>query len=977
MKRFTIPVFTLALLCSAALLVPSKSSEAVSAERPKIEPIHQLAINGDNNPIATPENTAAPADTTEIPTRYCLKDDYFLFVQNQTNTGLCWNYASSAALSTTIAKATGEYDDFSEVFCSATYGKNAYYVPNAGGTYSGFNTAARNYGLIYEHDLQATEAWFTHKDKLAPFVDYYSKNLNTITMQNIVNSSSFNLKNATGKENAKRHLLEHGGLYISATWRTSQEYTTTKGNKVYAKVPNEDPTPTGAHAVCLIGWDDDVCIITPGKTFRGAWIFQNSYGERELNLGGIGYIFYDDNQLHSYAYGYRFEDKTSTSAKINFVSRIESSTANLINNRVGIYFEDGEITSKKTNEKNVFYSKDVKLDYSYTVTSGTEIKDIEVWNCDIDVTRFFDIKLDQDAKKYSLKNFSGYPLDYGAYTVKIKLEKGDETNYAYNAFYCLSGAEVNTMFLRTVNGRDTTSDLRNKYAYEEHVNDEPEYVIENLGYYYLFNSGMYSPHFREFRTAVPTTEGYIDIEYYINMNDDIDRIELDGVVAATDLPHCRNYLRVNYSGLSSENKTVKIMSKWISKTGNYQEIPIILDYAEPSEHYLYLKIDPNGGTHTNPSKFIHKVGDNFTLKAPTRPGYKFKGWYYDRNFEEALEEVNGEYLFDDSHLIDLGVSSSSNNYSCARYRRYYMRSHTGYVYAKWEEAQIENFRLITPNEAFKNASTPFTYTLDYVDAPGYKYDVYLYVDDVQVKKFNKKSAYYRFTDNEPHSVYAKVFCTYKGHETVVESGSYIITPETKVVPETRYYSLTTTGENVKYHISSSLLKELSWVDVEVSPERGYLPINEVEVKDSQNNVTRLQVVDGKVTVCMTDNLTMHASTSVDTNQKFKVSCSDENISYTSEESYIVGETVEVEIKSENRSKKIVNAYALDEDGNVIGEYNKKNGTLKFTVNGNIRIVVEYKEPVNVKPIILIAATAVIDIAIVSLFIILVRRRRML
>lgn len=45
----------------------------------------------------------------ELPSAYYMRDDYMIFAQTQSVQGLCWEYASSMALSTTLMKATGEY----------------------------------------------------------------------------------------------------------------------------------------------------------------------------------------------------------------------------------------------------------------------------------------------------------------------------------------------------------------------------------------------------------------------------------------------------------------------------------------------------------------------------------------------------------------------------------------------------------------------------------------------------------------------------------------------------------------------------------------------------------------------------------------------------------------------------------------------------------------------------------------------------
>ncbi|MBO7508347.1 MAG: hypothetical protein J6T39_01730, partial [Clostridia bacterium] len=74
-------------------------------------------------------------EITTLPTAYCLRDDYFVQTTNQHNQGLCWDFASSLAFTTTVMKSTNQYIDFSEAWVSNHIAATSkYYTPGDGGS---------------------------------------------------------------------------------------------------------------------------------------------------------------------------------------------------------------------------------------------------------------------------------------------------------------------------------------------------------------------------------------------------------------------------------------------------------------------------------------------------------------------------------------------------------------------------------------------------------------------------------------------------------------------------------------------------------------------------------------------------------------------------------------------------------------------------------------------------------------------------
>lgn len=939
-----------------------------------------VAFLGPQNPRETnasfeQKTTSETRDETqkeaEIPSKYCIKDEYFNFVQNQTNTGLCWNYGASMALSYTFAKALNEFNDFSEVWVSAIKGNTDSYVPNAGGWDSSFNAAVKKYGLVYEQDLQATEAWLTAKDKLDSFVEFYSKDVNKILYKNIANVS---YTKSTKVNEIKRHIMEHGGMSMSASWKTTNLMNTTTGKLIYAKVPNEKNV-SGAHAVCLMGWDDEISIVSEGVTYTGAWIVQNSFGERELNQGGTTYLFYDDKQIYNSVTGYKVVDNTAEDTGINFLSRIESSNAKIINKYVGSFFENTPVTSKETKQKNIFYGQNVDLNYSYTISPETTIKDISVYNCDIDVTPYFDIRLDQENQTYSLKNYSGYPLDYGSYKVKIELSRGDNIDYAYNTFYLVSGAETNSMFLASINGTPISTERNQVWDGDQSKALDPITFVENNGYYFLFNSGAYSKNIRNFRTSTPTTEGFFDLDVYTNLNDDVVKVEFNGNVIKENLKHEKERITVPYSGLGESNKTSYNTLSFIAANGKRNDIPFIIDYTKATDKYVYLKMDTDGGINPNINKFIHKNGDNFTLKAPTREGYKFAGWFYDRAFTNPLSKQGDEYLFDDSNLVYLGDCNSKTLYSYWYYHMYYCRTYTGYVYAKWELDPLANLEFISPNKIYVNGNTPFVLETNGVNAPGFVYSADLYVDGEFVDTFDGKRVTYVFKDRMKHTVSIEAKCLYKGQEFTKRSADINVEAENESSQKDQYFKVTGYGDHVNFSGTNKKYLELTNATIFISSDRGYLPCTQVKIVDLEGNEEFRDVVDGKVVIFMKGNVSIYATAEVDVNVKFFVKYVGKAEDFEGiREFYNAGDDVSIKVKSSD-GKKIENVIAVDDYGNKFGEYNKKTSTISFKIYSDVKLVIQYKQPINVNTVVRASIGGAVCVAIIAISVILFLKKK--
>lgn len=690
-----------------------------------------------------------------VPNYYCLRDEYIHYTQNQTNTGLCWAYGAHHALSTTYEKATGEYTEFSEVWTSMTYSKKSgSYKPNAGGNFINFESPLVEYGLVYDQDLPTTKAWLTNKDERDTFIEFYKKDANFLVRQNL-ERVSYSTK--TQKDLIKKHILNNGAFHIAATWEKTEMVQTTKGNWIYAKNPNQ--SASGAHAVALIGWDDNISVDFGGTIWTGAWIVQNSYGERETEQYGSTYIFYNDNNIWGTADGYIFKDKTATSSGINFIPYIAESSSNVINHKAGTFSNDKNIHDEVFKTKNVFYSQDVDLTYQYTISPNTTIYSINVFNSDIDVTSYFDISLDTVNKKIKVNNFTGYPLEYGTYKIKFGLKRNSERQFGYATFYVMSGGEINTLLLEEINGINVFNhrgDVLNHGA--------SPLIMDNNGFYYLHNSHTYSPNEREVKFSTYTSEGDFTFSYYINMLDDINHIEVDGETVVSDVINGTNHLTIPYAGLSFDNRSITKVCDVITNHNTKYSFNFVIDYALENERYVYMRYDTSGGLTNNHEKIIRTKDCDFELNEGFKLGYKFLGWFYDKGLTDPLERtLDNKYVYKDSKINKLSPWSSSNTYVSGRENYYYKDLEIATVYAKWSYVGANEINLVMPEKA--EPEKTFTISLDVLGLTSPKVNVVasLYIDGDIYGYFANNQIKCIVEDIFNHTYQVKYISSYNGN----------------------------------------------------------------------------------------------------------------------------------------------------------------------------------------------------------------------
>ncbi|MBR2616859.1 MAG: InlB B-repeat-containing protein [Clostridia bacterium] len=608
----------------------------VAVSRFPFIPIEPSLTPVEPKPSATASVVPSLMPAEPLPSSYCLKDDYIIYTQHQDSHGLCWNFAATMAATTTLAKATNEYYDFSELWTALTSltvtGDSKKF--GEGGNFSDQRDAMLAAGLMLESDMPYQTSFTISTENAYDYYNFYAPNAN-VNLANTLTSVSYSRKDV---DKIKQHILDHGSLYLAFSF--SKGFV--ESNGTHYLPPNQTKT-SGGHAVTLLGWDDnyekEVYLdgATTPTTFKGAWIIMNSYTETS-GVDGINYVFYDDKNSYSF-YGYKYS--ADTDKDFYFYDKVESGYAYPIHVK-GKYHGDYTAQTGVSKHLNIFYD-DVDLEYSYQISDGASIQSVEIFRNDKNVTKDFQITVNHETKRFRITKAN---TPYGQYKIWITYGNGNRTETYLNNFIVTHGL------------------VREEIEYD--------YANNTLG----FNTGK-------------------DLEYYGFTTSDKDYVIYTNKTSGT-----LSFLPLHTSVYSENNVTFPTFSYEIGADGTYVATHTVtantgypLTYTFHFEYYQDTTLQPvnvfydlGGGTNNpkNYEKELANASTNLLLYEPTREGYTFDGWFLDYgNGSKKLEKVGDAYpvAWEDIHHM----GENPTLFGLSHYKTYYKNSNVLFVYAHWKE----------------------------------------------------------------------------------------------------------------------------------------------------------------------------------------------------------------------------------------------------------------------------------------------------
>lgn len=353
---------------------------------------------------ATDENT----DNTELPSSYDLRNDIRINVENQGQRYWCNAYAITKTIQTYLQKTKGINYNLSEAYLA--YSEAPYFGGN----------------VEWKTDIEAARALVEgNVDKYVleseiPNQDYAFNEINKKKFENaktVIKSIEFDA--LEGKEEIKNYIINNGGVWIGIDGATKWYNSSTKAiycNEKSKKEQQELKTKeqvlkyveeTTAHAVTIIGWDDNYSKNNFNSNCRpendGAWLIVNSWGANWGN-NGTAWVSYEDEATKTYQ---QIIGMGIKNAKI-----------------VG----DPPVVDFSYSQRNGYVQAVIKSD--------EELKDIEGWETTEDKKTFIKT-FNEEITPYTLNVYS--KLDNSTVAVEVNIPNADFKVYNTNSTIHIEG----------------------------------------------------------------------------------------------------------------------------------------------------------------------------------------------------------------------------------------------------------------------------------------------------------------------------------------------------------------------------------------------------------------------------------------------------------------------------------------------------------------------------------------------------------
>lgn len=327
----------------------------------------------------------------ELPSYYSVMDDIYFIHEHQQESGLCWDFAFLNALEILYAKQLNEVVNYSELWVSilahkrtkttdlsnpGRIGDGYNEIWNTNGTYKTVGEQVlqviNQYGILFENELPFEKYYHVDDSNYQQYLNAYKNYTSTLLAPvKEVRFDNYNQYSNEENKNAiitkmKKHIRKNGNILTSINGG-SRGYI---NNKSYyystAQIRN--------HAICIVGWDDNLVVELNGQTHQGAWIIQNSYLNNDQ---GLYYVLYDDVPVSVRAYGYELDE----SAGREFASSAYSSYNDVkINNVNALNSADSfKKCEKLVSQKNIAeYTEKDKIELTYLCVKDNILSDVKV-----------------------------------------------------------------------------------------------------------------------------------------------------------------------------------------------------------------------------------------------------------------------------------------------------------------------------------------------------------------------------------------------------------------------------------------------------------------------------------------------------------------------------------------------------------------------------------------------------------------------
>lgn len=725
---FRFLLLVIVLLCSSIVFFVTPQQKDVYANT-------TTSINGQSVKSITSTTSSLQFSNTQVSinSTYFSWSDYATFYgEDQADLGLCWSYAGMKSLESALFLKYGEYYNFSEGWIGLARANSTSYTFGDGGNMGMLYETVKNHGVVLESDMPYDVTRGIGENSLSTLYEHYSQ----YAIKGIFNNLKWEYLILTSNEytqrDIKEKILQYGWFYASID--TSNDKTNTSAFKSYQL--DEETTITylspnfndGGHAVTIIGWDDSIVC----GSYIGAFIALNSWGASwGEGQNGIFYIPYACIGKSLDSIDYLYFDKEKNNVEIELNNNVFSSTTSNIrythpvinageHSYNALRYKKEPIRYANSYQKNIVAPGYKATDITYKIKNNNSAKisllDVQIYHNHGNVTTDFDVEY----------NHNIYPNNHSTVYIHHRNNKYF-TDYATGYYKVIFSIDTNSDGI--VDHKETKLIYNIDYASIESV----DLIYLTTDKYYVSwefaKTGLFSQH--------PSISVYI-------LNGGNLRFKASSLSTITNMRVSGHYTEKSYFNPAQveNNKVINFANKhtYVNKFMNKDTVTLTITYYKYSTNVqntweeatktidiyitdmdgienvyndvgftkIFNMVDPET-TIQMPTLITSK---NYTgqikLEVPTKNGYTFAGWYFDKDLTKPVPKANGiNYLTPSLYKPSSPTDKSNYIKPCiddSKDELYYMC-----LYPKWEIAQYSINYVIGEN-AQNNINNPSHYT---------------------------------------------------------------------------------------------------------------------------------------------------------------------------------------------------------------------------------------------------------------------------